>query len=128
MRLFQKKAFQAAALILLLVIVPGCTSFNTEWKKAAALPATDGMTGRWEGRWLSDVNGHNGRLRCVVTKQEDGTYQARFHAKYQSVLSFGYTVPLKAERTNDTYTFNGEADLGWLAGGIYHYAGHTDPT
>jgi hypothetical protein len=77
---------------------------------------------------LSDINHHTGELRCVVTKREDGMYRARFHAKYNKVLSFGYTVPLKVEPAADGFHFSGEADLGWLAGGVYHYDGHADTT
>jgi hypothetical protein len=106
----------------------GCSSFNREWKKSARnSAATEGLGGRWEGHWMSEVNGHHGKLRCIVTKQPD-VYQARFRAKYQKILSFGYTVPLKAERVDDGYKFRGEANLGALAGGVYHYDGHADAT
>ena len=43
-------------------------------------------------------------------------------------FSFGYSVPLQVRRTNDTYQFLGEANLGWLAGGLYHYEGSATGT
>src|SRR5882672_8501683 len=119
----------------LLVIMPtvvligaSCSSFNREWRKVGRnAVAPSGLEGRWEGEWISEVNGHHGRLRCIVNRDED-VYRARFHAKYRKILSFGYTVPLKAEPTENGYKFRGEADLGSLAGGIYHYEGHADGT
>ena len=88
--------------------------------------ASSGLEGRWEGNWISEVNHHHGKLRCIVTKDGE-VYQARFHAKYLKILSFGYTVELRAERKDNAYKFSGEADLG-VMGGIYHYEGHADAT
>ena len=118
-----------AVLLTEMLFNSGCSTFNRDWKTAAANPAPEtGLEGRWQGDWLSGVNGHSGRLRCIVTDSADGSYQARFKAKYRKVLSFGYTVPLKVERTENLFRFQGEADLGWLAGGVYHYAGRAGPT
>jgi hypothetical protein len=112
-----------------LLFAGGCTSFNHDWKKAAAqTPPPGSMEGRWQGVWLSDVNHHTGELRCVVTKRDDGTYRARYHAKYNKVLSFGYTVALKVVPEANGFHFNGDANLGWYAGGVYHYDGHADGT
>jgi len=89
------------------------------------------MAGRWEGTWLSDRNGHNDQLRAVIATGSNGVYSTRFHAKYKIGIfrfSFGYTVPLQVERTNDTYRFQSEADLGWLAGGVYRYEGSATGT
>jgi hypothetical protein len=74
------------------------------------------------------VNGHTDSLRCVITQEEPGTYRARFHAKYQKVFTFGYTVLLKTEPEDRAIRFQGEANLGWLAGGVYKYQGHADAT
>jgi hypothetical protein len=113
-----------------LLLASGCSTFNHAWTKAAKEPVvtTNTLLGCWEGTWLSDANGHNGNLRCIVTLKDDGTYNARFHAIYKKVLGFGYTVPLKAAATNGVFEFNGEADLGWWAGGVYHYEGHAQDT
>lgn len=117
-------------LVLLPAIVlmgAGCSSFNREWKKVGQNPdAASGLEGRWEGRWISEVNGHHGRLRCIVSKDSD-VYRARFHAKYLGILSFGYTIPLKAEAADAGHKFRGEADLG-VMGGVYSYEGHADAT
>ena len=116
-------------LVACLLLAGGCTTFNHAWTKAAKEPfSTNTLLGRWEGTWLSDVNGHNGNLRCVVTLRNDGTYRARFHATYKKVLGFGYKVPLKAAETNGVFRFRGEADLGWWAGGVYNYEGYAQDT
>ncbi|HWY77455.1 MAG TPA: L,D-transpeptidase family protein [Verrucomicrobiae bacterium] len=116
-------------LLLLSSFLTGCSSFNHDWEKAGQWPApVDDLSGRWDGTWLSDVNGHNGRLRCIVTRKTDGIYRARFHAIYRQVLTFGYTVTLKASPADGIQRFNGEANLHWYAGGVYRYEGHADGT
>jgi hypothetical protein len=108
----------------------GCSSFNSEWKKAAQNPVPTGeIEGRWQGSWLSDANHHTGALRCIVCKQQEGTYKARFHAKYEKVLSFGYTVNLSVKPAEGgQQKFEGEANLAWWAGGVYHYEGQASAT
>ena len=116
-------------LVLLSFLGIGCSTFNREWKAAAAAsPPTHEMTGRWQGTWLSHSNAHTDKLRCLITKQPDDIYQARFHAKYQKVFSFGYIVMLHATRTDGMFQFSGDADLGRLAGGMYHYEGKATST
>ena len=107
----------------------GCSTFTYDWRQAAKQPtSTNEITGRWDGSWISTANGHHGALRCLVTKRADGDYDARYRATYQRVLSFSYTVPLHAQSGADGMVFRGEADLGWLAGGIYKYEGRANPT
>lgn len=107
----------------------GCSSFNRAWKQAANAPTPpDSIEGRWEGHWLSAKNGHNGNLRCLITKEAEGPYAARFRASYLKVLRFSYTVPLEVTRSNDVWHFQGEADLGKIGGGIYRYVGTTTTT
>jgi hypothetical protein len=115
----------ASAILAGLLLACGCTTFNHEWVKAEAQPTPGtGVLGRWEGSWSSEVNGHNGNLRCVVTPKHDATsYRARFHAIYRKVIGFGYTVPLHVNETNGVFEFRGDANLGWWAGGVYHYEG-----
>jgi hypothetical protein len=110
--------------ILALLLFTGCCGFNREWKRVGSESrATDGLAGRWAGHWMSERNGHNGRLRCIVKPATNGVHNARFHAKYWKLLSFGYTAPLRAQISNDVCRFEGEANLGKLAGGVYEYKG-----
>ncbi len=114
---------------VVIIGLSGCTSFHRDWRKAAATPGpAAGIEGRWQGSWVSGVNGHHGRLRCLVSRLDRGQYQARFHAKYQKIFSFGYTASLAVEEHNGLFRFRGEADLGRLAGGKYQYEGTATAT
>ncbi len=109
---------------LLVALVSGCSSFRREWTSASTMvvPPNE-ITGRWEGEWRSNKNGHHGRLRCIVTKQSEGEYSAHFHAVYWKILRVSYAVRLHGQRANELFRFRGEEDLGKLAGGIYEYEG-----
>jgi hypothetical protein len=126
---FTAAAYRVAVFLIASMLCGGCTTFHHDWEVAShqSVPATE-LKGRWEGFWLSDANAHTGKLRCVISQKEDGDYRARFHAKYGKVFSFGYTVTLKVEPLGDSYKFQGQANLGWLAGGVYSYEGHADQT
>ena len=122
-------ALRLLAFSLLWLVAAGCSTFNHDWMQAAAQPMpADNIGGRWEGSWQSEVNGHAGRLRCLVTKHARGQYEARFHANYFKILTFGYTVTLQAQETAGTIQLKGEADLGRFAGGKYTYEGQATPT
>jgi hypothetical protein len=121
----------ALSLLTALLFAGGCSTFNYDWHVAQQTPLPNDLQGRWQGVWVSQATGHKNELRCLVTKLDDATYQARFHAKYRKGLltvSFNYTVPLKVEKADDTFKFTGDADLGKLAGGLYHYDGHAAGT
>jgi len=110
----------------LLWMTSGCSGFHRAWKaeqsKTPNYPP-NALTGAWEGTWLSDFNGHNGRLRALITENPDGTYHAWYHAKYKRILSFAYSVDVEAKEIPNGHAFHGEADLGRLAGGVYTYEG-----
>jgi uncharacterized protein YceK len=110
----------------LLWMTSGCSGFHRAWKaeqSKATTYAKEALTGAWEGTWLSDVNGHHGRLRALITENSDGTYHAWYHAKYKRILSFSYSVDMEAQDIPDGHAFNGKANLGKLAGGVYAYEG-----
>ena len=114
---------------MLLLGGAGCSTFNRDWKTSEQTVAqTNDIQGRWEGTWLSQTKGHHGSLRCLLTRETDYQYEARFHATYWKVFRFGYAVQLIATPADGAYQFRGDADLGWLAGGTYHYEGTVTPT
>ena len=122
-------AVASALLVSAWLLLSGCAGFNRDWAKAAGLPVpTNSLLGRWEGTWLSDANAHQGKLRCLIRQGEDGRYQGRFHAIYEKVLGFGYTVTLNVTETNGISHFRGDANLGWWVGGVYHYEGQARGT
>ena len=112
-----------------LFVAAGCSSFDRDWKQAAS-QEFNGMEGRWIGRWHSDYNQHNGVLRCLLIKQEDSTYYTRFHAKYKwgiLTISYPYDMDMTITQNGAKYEFTGEADLGKLPAGVYHYGGAGPP-
>ena len=112
--------------ILATMLVAGCSSFEREWKQAAST-GDSGLVGRWQGTWVSEVNRHHGKLRCIVSPGAGNVYHAHFRATYETVLHFTYTVDLQTTETGSLFEFQGTADLG-IAGGVYHYVGHADGT
>ena len=111
------------AVILLSLMTVGCSSFNREWKSALETPVRPGsVEGCWGGSWISDVSGHNGRLRCIITPgEETREYRAFYKATYKRILTFAYAVPMQTVSTNGSYRLSGAHDLGALAGGVYSY-------
>jgi hypothetical protein len=112
-----------------MLFVSGCSSFNREYKTALSqpIPAQE-ISGPWEGKWLSDKNGHTGKLRAVLRETGPNEYDAYFHATFWKILQASYRVPLKAEETAGRTTLSGESDLGLLSGGVYSYEGEATPT
>ncbi len=112
-----------------LLLLCGCSSFNREWRRVGQQSAPhDSAVGRWEGHWLSHVNAHSGKLRCIITSDTNGIYAARFRATYMNTLSFSYTVRLQVEQRDGNWHFRGEEDLGAIAGGVYRYVGSATST
>ena len=76
----------------------------------------DEFDGCWSGEWRSDVNGHNGDLRAIVTRSGDSQYSIRYHALYgPNALPFPYQYTLdevKVQRKGETIQVDGSADLG----------------
>lgn len=103
--------------------------FQRRWQELAAQPKIgSGLEGRWHGEWVSAANGHRGALKCLLTKTEAGEYEAMFHATYARFLRVCYSVPLHGRQIEGKLKLEGEADLGQLAGGVYHYEGEANET
>ena len=127
------------SLVLLLTLtgmicLGGCSTFQRDWETQTSLTATEdapkkeppsgeGLLGRWKGSWYSDTTGHDGALRCIITRQEDDSLHARYHAIYGGMLTFEYDMPMTVRQEGDVFHFSAQHDLGWLAGGMYTYDG-----
>ena len=123
----RKQVVRSVALAALLVL-SGCSTFNRDWKAAVAKPTpADSIEGRWEGQWLSDHNGHHGKLRALIRKLDSGQYETRFHAKYAGVLSFGMQSKLDVKPAGGLWQFSGEENLG-KPYGVYRYEGKASAT
>jgi hypothetical protein len=101
----------------------GC-AFEREWQSAQSYSWPENeLAGCWEGNWHSDWNGHEGGLRAIVTKQGEGYYHAHFKATFLKVVPYEFELPMLVTEDGHIYTFEGDADLGLLAGGKYVYNG-----
>ena len=109
-----RSSFAGLIALLLVMIAAGCSTFNRDWKSAAAArpPAPGGIEGAWQGTWLSHSNGHTGKLRAIVARDLTGAYETRFHATFWKVFSAGYTVTLRVKPDRDVVRLVGREDLG----------------
>src|SRR5687768_4652302 len=75
----------------------GCASykFSRQWKAAAAREKGCAICGKWAGTWVSEVNGHHGKLRAIIMQNPDGTYRARYHATWAKVLWYNIEATLR---------------------------------
>lgn len=129
MQFMKKSSLWLWLVVGLIPCLTGCGTFHREWKAAAKSDGPrQGVMGSWDGEWRSQVNGHNGRLRCLVRPGEDGRPVAWFRANYMRILSFESSVTLDVVPSVDGQEFSGEADLGKMAGGLYHYKGLANGT
>src|SRR5262245_2119925 len=60
----------------------------------APLSAQD-LTGHWCGTWNDCKSGHEGPLRAVFCKCEDGQYRAVFTGRYFKVIPFRFAITLE---------------------------------
>ena len=124
----RKQAVLGVAMVALLVL-SGCSTFNRDWKAAAASPTpANSIAGRWEGKWLSEHNGHSGKLRALIRPLDNGQYETRFHAKYGFIFSFGMEAKFDVRPAAEgQWQFSGAEDLG-KAYGVYRYGGKASVT
>lgn len=113
------------SLIALALLVSGCSgSFHREWRAAAATSTPSDFTGAWEGHWESSANGHQGKLRCLVSPSDtaQGSYNFHYWAKWGWLSGdFATVYPVTSIR-KDRWRFAGDSDLGAL-GGVYRHEG-----
>jgi hypothetical protein len=108
---------------LLAAFTTNCAHFQQEWQQYIPGIETADISGRWDGEWVSEVNGHRGQLRCIVIRLDAHHCRASFHATYWNLLRACYSVNLSVNEVNGRFKFQGEVDLGKLAGGVYQYEG-----
>ena len=109
-------------LLPLIWLQAGCT-FQRAWKQAAHISVSQGLEGRWEGRWVSDVNGHKGKLRCIIHHKQDDIYGFLFWATYGRGLRVSYTAEFQIIPNDNGFVVSGKKDLGRFGGGLYLWKG-----
>lgn len=123
-----------ALFALAVTFLPSCgTEFRKAWNRdlCPAPPKAGGVSGKWQGTWLSEATGHTGTLRCVVSGPlEDGKLSTKgdhsffYRATWKSILSGSYKAIHNVKKQKDgSHVFKGEHKMPDWAGGLYHYEG-----
>jgi hypothetical protein len=118
-------------LIGLVLVAGGCSSFKQDYEAAVAARAfdatADSVTGPWEGQWISQ-NGHGGgKLMAILTRRSPETIHARFRSTYAWILHGEDEVDFDVWSAGDLKA-SGQADLGFMKGGVYQYDATITPT
>ena len=88
-----------------------------------AVNTATSVQSRWVGEWVSNVSGHHGELKCILTIVRPGELEARFLGTFRRIFRVAYAVHLNAKDIPEGFQLKGQNDLGSLAGGIYQYEG-----
>lgn len=113
------RARRPLGVLLAAFLATGCSSFPGDWEEGASRvpPAGDPLAGAWDGRWVSETTGHEGRLRCIAEPAADEEWLLRFRARWGGMFRFSYELPVEATTASDeVLRLAGEADLGWPYG------------
>lgn len=118
-----------------LALASCASSFNHEFKRLNDQESRHDryvITGPWQGTWRSEVNGHHGELRCLVTDINltasmkpyvPELFRFRYHATFLGLFSATYNVSHTVRRTMNGCEFSGDQKLAGMCGGLYHYEG-----
>ena len=110
--------------MIVLAALGGFRGFASKWAQTTAVtPTLHDITGAWQGTWSSEATGHGDALRCLITRVDENTYSAHFHARFMKFLSGQYTTILHVTPLDGAWRFKGESNLGWLGGGVYKQEG-----
>lgn len=125
-----------AAFAALLMLASCSAGFNHDWKKALAGRSESSPhdpSGPWQGTWRSEVSGHQGELRCIVSRtaasgaaDRGNLHRFHYHATFLKTLSATYDVTHEVKKTKEGFSFAGDQTLTGLGGGLYHYEGRGD--
>ncbi len=113
----------------------GCSSFSRDYQRALGqVTPSDHIEGPWQGTWTSD-GGHSGGLKCLLSRDSNSAspghpaaYRARFEATFWKIFTAHYDVILKGTDQPGTTYLQGDHNLGWIAGGVYHYDAQVTPS
>ena len=106
-------------------ITANCAEFQRRWETAPL--DSDGVSGCWEGEWVSAASGHRGRLRCVVNPLAPALWRMYFRGEYGRVFRACYSTDVSVAQKDRRWTLSGGSDLGVLAGGRYESTGYATP-
>jgi hypothetical protein len=120
------KRIAHTALLLATMALASCSSpgYKREWNAAlqTATASTERPIGCWQGTWVSEVNGHSGKLRCVVTPASAG-YRFNYQATWAKFFTGEFSIICPATKTGSTkWKVMGSKDLGASMGGTFTHA------
>ena len=100
--------------------------FEKAWTEAVAEQKSGknsgAVTGPWAGTWKTDNNGHEGKLRCLVTPSDSqGAYDFRYHATWFKILRGGYDARFDVSKAGNGYAVEGKKNLGFF--GEFEHSG-----
>ena len=109
--------------IVLVVALSSCgTSFRSDWNAARAKDyRAGGIEGAWEGFWLSAVNGHAGKLWCVIKEGSSNERTFDYRATWKRILSAGFSAKHQLVRKGSATSFTVDHPIGSL--GTFHAEG-----
>lgn len=117
-----------AAVLAFATFAVGCRTFEQDWQSAQTYAnQLDDLSGCWEGTWENESGRKGGKIRAVITRQGPNSYRAQFKAKYLKFLPVHFEVPLEVADNGGVYSSQGEANLGWLAGGTRQFETQSTP-
>lgn len=117
-----KKLLPLTILALVCLLQSGCLTYHTSWKKPEPLK-NDHIVGRWQGTWISEHNGHKGKLRAVATHLEGNQYRFKFGATFMFLMTATYDVQFTILPGDNFNILTGEQELPGYMGGLYKYEG-----
>lgn len=104
------------------VFLTSCASprYERDWQLTRRTN-TQPPLGCWEGTWRSESNGHQGKLRCLVTTADQG-YQFHYQAHWGRFLTGEFTIVCPAELSGrGVWKVRGAKDLGASLGGTFSH-------
>jgi hypothetical protein len=117
-------------LLMLCMILSACSgNYEKRWRQTLN-SLQPGISGAWQGHWKSHRNGHEGKLRCIVTplKTAPTTYRFDYHATWAKVLRASFTIECATKSSpNGVWKVSGKKDLGSLFGGEFSHDAEIRP-
>ena len=129
------RPFLHTACALIAMALAACSNFESKFsRESRAARRDDPYSGTYEGKWISKSHpGGNGKLWCILSKQEKSEYLAEFKATWHGVFSSTHSVVLhtrpavKKGARPPVLGFDGTAAISMIIGsGTYQCEGRID--
>ena len=88
--------------------------------------AAQDLSGNWSGQWLSDANGHRGRICATFEQVSPNVVRANFRGTFAKVIPFRYSTNLCVGSQSRGLTVLSGAKRLPLGGEFRYYVEMTD--